>query len=170
MKAVLSGNEIRALLRQANPLVEGCIDAEKQLQVNGFELTVQRVEALTEKGAIAFENTERRIPKSEKLEFNEQGWLFLPQGCYRLILNEIVNIPKDLIAIGKPRSSLTRCGATLETAVWDAGYSGRSEVLLVVLNKNGLNLKRNARVLQLLFLRMSEVKKGYSGVYQHEHK
>lgn len=170
MTAVLSGKEIKEQLKGATPLMEGYIDIEQQLQPNGFDLTVKSVEAITEEGALAYENKERKIPGGEKLEFDEVGWLFLPQGCYKLILNEIVNLPRDLIAIGKPRSSLTRCGATLETAIWDAGYSGRSEVLLVVFNKNGLNLKRNARIMQLIFLRTSEVEKGYSGVYQHEHK
>jgi dUTP pyrophosphatase len=170
MNAVLNGEEIKKRLKQNIPLIENYIDLDQQLQPNGFDLTVQRVEALLEKGAIAYENAERKIPKSEKLEFDEQGWVFLPPGCYRIILNEIVNIPNDLIGIGKPRSSLTRCGATVETAFWDAGYSGRSEVLLVVFNENGLRLKRNARIMQLVFLRANEVERGYSGIYQHEHK
>lgn len=170
MNAVLNSKEIKKQLKQNIPLIENYIDLKQQLQPNGFDLTVQRVEALLEKGAIAFENAERKIPRGEKLEFDQQGWLFLPRGCYRIILNEIVNIPRNLIAIGKPRSSLIRCGATIETAFWDAGYSGRSEVLLVVFNENGLRLKQNARIMQLVFLRADEVKKGYSGIYQHEHK
>ena len=57
----------------------------------------------------------------------------------------------------------------METAVWDAGYSGRSESLLVVYNKKGFDLKKDARVLQLLFFRLDEeVKNGYSGIYQNE--
>ena len=88
---------------------------------------------------------------------------------FKIIFNEIVNIPKNLAAIAKPRSSLLRCGATIETAVWDAGYSGRSESLLVVYNEKGFRVKKNARLLQLLFFRLDgEVKKGYSGIYQNE--
>ncbi|MCX9014076.1 MAG: deoxyuridine 5'-triphosphate nucleotidohydrolase, partial [Candidatus Methanoperedens sp.] len=69
----------------------------------------------------------------------------------------------------KPRSSLLRCGVTIETAVWDAGYSGRSESLLVVFNEDGFRVKKDARVLQLLFYRLGErVSEGYSGVYQNE--
>ena len=75
----------------------------------------------------------------------------------------------NLAAIAKPRSSLIRCGATLETAVWDAGYRGRSESMLVVYNTAGFRLKRNARIMQLLFYTLdAEVEKGYSGVYQNE--
>ncbi len=77
----------------------------------------------------------------------------------------------NLAAIAKPRSSLIRCGgATLETAVWDAGYrGGRSESMLVVYNPAGFKLKKNARIMQLLFYTLNtEVEEGYSGVYQNE--
>ena len=75
----------------------------------------------------------------------------------------------NLAAIAKPRSSLIRCGATLETAVWDAGYRGRSESMLVVYNYAGFRVKRNARIIQLLFYTLEkEVEKGYSGIYQNE--
>jgi len=110
-----------------------------------------------------------RFPDAELLEFGSDGWVHLPQGIYKVIFNEIVNIPRNLAAIAKPRSSLIRCGATLETAVWDAGYSGRSESMLVVYNSAGFRLKKNARIMQLLFHTLnSEVEKGYSGIYQNE--
>jgi dUTP pyrophosphatase len=46
---------------------------------------------------------------------------------------------------------------------------GRSESMLVVYNTAGFRLKRNARIMQLLFYTLdSELEKGYSGVYQNE--
>jgi dUTP pyrophosphatase len=54
------------------------------------------------------------------------------------------------------------------TAVWDAGYSGRSQSLMVVYNSQGFHLQRNARVLQLVFLRLSQETDGYEGAYQGE--
>lgn len=80
-----------------------------------------------------------------------------------------MNIPKNIAAIAKPRSSLLRCGVTIQTAVWDAGYGGRSESLLVVYNENGFRIRKNARIIQLLFFRLGkEVREGYSGAYQNE--
>jgi dUTP pyrophosphatase len=38
------------------------------------------------------------------------------------------------MAIGVPRTSLIRCGVTTETGIWNAGYEGRSESLMVVLS------------------------------------
>ena len=145
------------------------IDPKLQVQPNGIELTLQRVEAHDGPGAIAFDNSERKLPGTKKIDFDEEGWVHLLKGSYKIVFNEIVNIPKNLAAIAKPRSSLLRCGATVETAVWDAGYSGRSESLLVVYNNDGFRVKKDARVLQLLFFRLGgEVDKGYSGIYQNE--
>jgi len=108
------------------------IDAKIQVQPNGVELTLQRVEIHETPGAVAFDNSERILPQTKTICFDEEGWVHLPKGSYKIVFNEIVNIPKNIAAIAKPRSSLLRCGATVETAVWDAGYSGRSESLLVV--------------------------------------
>jgi dUTP pyrophosphatase len=53
--------------------------------------------------------------------------------------------------------------------VWDAGYSGRGEGLLSVLNARGWRLQRGARVLQLVFFRLSTATaEGYKGRYQNE--
>jgi len=71
------------------------------------------------------------------------------------------------MAFGKARSSLIRAGANIATAVWDAGYRGRSEVGLIVYNE-GIWLKRNARIMQLVFIKLSGETKPYSGSYQHE--
>src|SRR5659263_209147 len=166
---MLSHNELIPLINTKPPIVEQMIDPEIQVQPNGVELTLQRVESHDNSGAIAFDNSERKIPQTKNLDFDENGWLHLPKGSYKIVFNEIVNIPKNIAAIAKPRSSLLRCGVTVETAIWDAGYSGRSESLLVVYNEKGFSVKKDARVLQLLFFRLGEeVRKGYCGVYQNE--
>ena len=72
------------------------------------------------------------------------------------------------MALATPRSSLLRCGVTVNTAVWDAGYSGRSQSLLVVYNPGGFRLQRNARIVQLVFFQLSGETEGYNGTYQGE--
>jgi dUTP pyrophosphatase len=166
---MLSHEELVSLVNKEPQLVEQMIEPGIQVQPNGIELTLARVEVHEGSGAIAFDNSERKLPRTKSLDFDSEGWLHLPKGSYKIVFNEIVNIPKNIAAIAKPRSSLLRCGATVETAVWDAGYSGRSESLLVVYNDNGFKIKKNARVLQLLFFRLGEeVREGYSGIYQNE--
>ena len=159
---ILTGSEARGL-------VESMIDPETQTQMCGVELTLQKIERFITAGAVAFDNKERKLPETESLNFDEMGWIDLTAGAYLVTFNEIVNIPKDVTAMARARSTLLRCGATLETALWDPGYRGRSQSLLVVYNPRGLKLKKNARLMQLVFLRLEkEAEKLYSGKYQGE--
>lgn len=169
--AILSKNKLNELILNTPPLIENMVDAKIQIQTNGIDLTLKQIELLDGSGAVDFDNLQRKIPHTSIHEFDDIGWAFLMPGCYKIIFNEIVNIPKNISALAKPRSSLLRCGATLETAVWDAGYSGRSECMLVVHNKSGFRVKKDARIMQLLFFELDEiVEEGYIGIYQNENK
>ncbi|MCX6677416.1 MAG: deoxyuridine 5'-triphosphate nucleotidohydrolase [Methanothrix sp.] len=159
---ILTGSEARGFL-------ESMIDAETQTQMCGMELTLQKIERFTSAGAVAFDNIERELPQTEMMDFAPSGWIDLPAGAYLVTFNEIVNVPKDAAALARARSTLLRCGAGLETALWDPGYRGRSQSLLVVYNPHGLRLKKNARLMQLVFMRLEkEAEKVYSGKYQGE--
>ncbi|MDD1751448.1 MAG: deoxyuridine 5'-triphosphate nucleotidohydrolase [Methanothrix sp.] len=159
---ILTGSEARGL-------VESMIDPKTQTQMCGMELTVQKIERFTSAGAVAFDNIERELPQTEPMDFEPSGWIDLPAGAYLVTFNEIVNVPRDAAALARARSTLLRCGASLETALWDPGYRGRSQSLLVVHNTSGLRLKKNARLMQLVFLRLGkEADKVYSGKYQGE--
>ena len=153
----------------AQALVENMIDTKTQTQMCGIELTLNRVERFTSAGAVAFDNSERKLPQTEPIDFDPSGWIDLTPGSYLVTFNEIVSIPKDVAALARARSTLQRCGASLETALWDPGYRGRSQSLLVVYNPQGLRLKKNARLMQLVFMRLEkEAEKVYSGKYQGE--
>lgn len=166
---LLSSTELRKLIQAQPSLIENAVDVETQIQPNGLELTLKEIKTIEGAGAVDFDNSERKLPDTGNLEFESDGWIHLPPGIYKVLFNEIVNIPMNLAAIAKPRSTLIRCGATLETAVWDAGYRGRSESMLVVYNPAGFRLKKDARIMQLLFYTLdTEVEKGYSGMYQNE--
>ncbi len=154
---------------EASRRVEAMIDPEAQTQMCGVELTLQRIERYLSAGALAFDNKERKLPEAEVVEFDPSGWVEIGPGAYLVTFNEIVDIPRDVAALARPRSSLLRMGASLETALWDPGYRGRSQSLLVVYNSKGLRLKKNARLMQLIFLRLGkDAEKVYSGVYQGE--
>jgi dUTP pyrophosphatase len=153
----------------AQALVENMIDTETQTQMCGIELTLNRIERFTSAGAVAFDNSERKLPQTEPIDFDPSGWIDLSFGSYLVTFNEIVSIPKDVAALARARSTLQRCGASLETALWDPGYRGRSQSLLVVYNPQGLRLKKNARLMQLVFMQLEkEAEKVYSGKYQGE--
>ncbi|NLL89619.1 MAG: deoxyuridine 5'-triphosphate nucleotidohydrolase [Dehalococcoidales bacterium] len=168
MSSVLSKNDIKMLLNGNPPLLEGYLNLEEQLQPNGVDFTLRGICSLQSAGRIAVSNKERVVSKQSALTFDEKGFIHLTPGIYGITYNEIVNLPKNVMALATPRSSLLRCGVTVNTAVWDAGYSGRSESLLVVYNPLGFDLQKDARIVQLVFFRMSGDTEGYNGIYQHE--
>jgi dUTP pyrophosphatase len=162
---ILGKTELTKLL---DGLAGNAVDPQSQLQVNGFELTVARVESFEGPGRIGFSNDDRALPPTKAFEWGEDGWLFLKKGSYKIIFNEFVSIPNDVCAIGLPRSSLLRMGVNVHTAVWDAGYRGRSEALLVVYSGEGFYIKKNARAVQLVFMGLGASQEGYSGRYMNE--
>ncbi|MFC1986047.1 deoxyuridine 5'-triphosphate nucleotidohydrolase [Chloroflexota bacterium] len=168
MTAVLSKLDIHRLLEQKPPLIEGYIDLEAQVQPNGIDLTLHEVALPQSSGKIAVSNSQRQVSDLAPLVFDGLGFIDLMPGVYIITYNEIVHLPNNVMALARPRSSLLRCGVTIDTAVWDAGYSGRSQSLMVVYNSQGFRLQRNARVVQLIFLRLTGETEGYQGVYQKE--
>ncbi len=168
MPAVLSKENIHGLLQQQPPLIEGYINLEEQVQPNGIDLTLREIALLQSSGKIAVSDSQRLVSDLAPLVFDGLGFIDLVSGVYIITYNEIVHLPNNIMALARPRSSLLRCGVTVNTAVWDAGYSGRSQSLMVVYNPQGFRLQRNARIIQLVFLELTKETEGYHGAYQGE--
>lgn len=167
---VLSREQLRELIVDAGrPLLSDYVDLEGQLQPNGFDVTLREISRYVGQGQIGRESGDRKLPELVPLAFDGDGWITLEPDLYHILYNEIVSLPDSLMALGRPRSSLGRSGVTIHTAVWDAGYSGRSTSLLSVLNPEGFRIQRDARVMQLVFFGMaSATATGYAGRYQGE--
>jgi len=169
---LVEGQALRDRLEASPPLVEHLVDAETQIQMDGVDFTLREVARFGEApGEVDFDNSERRTPETIPLEPDGSGWWHLAPGAYWIVYNEIVNIPADMFGLARTRSTLLRSGAQIGTALWDSGYSGRSGSLLVVHHPGGLRLKRDARVLQLVFFALdAPAEKTYAGRYQNENK
>ena len=165
---VLSAAAIRGLLAGERPLVRGLRDPSRQLQPNGVDLTLDAVWRFDGPGALGTEDADRRLPPRVELHGSEDGCFDLSPGPYLARLQEVVDLPTDLMAIGRPRSSLLRAGVGMQNAVWDAGYTGRSEVLLVVYNARGFRVRRGARIVQLVFCRLDSRTTPYRGRFHGE--
>ena len=153
--------------RTGAAFVEDAIDIDTQTQPNGVELTLESAARFLGPGALAFDNAERELPPTEPLPFDERGWLTLDPGAYKVRFNETVSVPLDRYAIARPRSSLLRMGTSVPSALWDSGFRGRGEALLVVHNPHGLRLRQGARLVQLVFFTLpAPVEQPYNGRYQ----
>jgi len=168
MPFVLAKEDIRKLVQSQPPLVEGWLNLKEQLQPNGFDLTLRDMAMLQTAGTIPVDNRQRQVSALAPLVFDGLGYIDLIPGPYLITYNEVVHLPKNIMALAAHRSSLLRCGVTVGTAVWDAGYEGRSQSLLVVHNPLGFRLQKNARIIQLVFFQLSQETEGYQGKYQGE--
>ncbi|MFN8590029.1 MAG: deoxyuridine 5'-triphosphate nucleotidohydrolase [Thermomicrobiales bacterium] len=165
----LGREELLARIQSDRPLLSDYRSLDEQVQPNGIDLSLAEVGMLVGAATLGRTNAERVLPEIQTLPFDDEGWLDLAPGAYQVVFNEIVDLPNDLMALGRPRSSLCRSGAAVVTAVWDAGYRGRSTALLVVSNPAGLRLARDARIMQLVFFTLNTpTAQGYDGVYQGE--
>ncbi|MBU0590901.1 deoxyuridine 5'-triphosphate nucleotidohydrolase [Candidatus Micrarchaeota archaeon] len=141
-----------------------------QFQPAGIDITLKEAYSFKDAGLIDFDNSERKISGVEPIPYQSDK-IHLDPGAYKVIFNEYVRVPKNVAGICLPRSSLLRCGATLECAVWDPGYEGRSEALLVVRNPHGIILKKSAKIGQMVFIRLVEDASSlYEGQYKGENK
>jgi dUTP pyrophosphatase len=156
---VLNGDEIRRL---------GIIESSS-LQPNGIDLSLDTFWRFEAAGSLGRLNDDRFLPSREELAFDSSGWIELHEGTYGIRYAEWVQLPLDCGGLCFPRSSLLRMGLYVPTAVWDAGYGGRGEGLLVVNNHHGVRLQHGARIAQLVVFRLTEpASAGYAGRYQHE--
>ena len=151
-QGVLTREDIAGLMKNNPPLVSDCINSDDQLQPNGIDITVREISSFESKGNLTETNEGRVLSRTIPLAFDGHNGVDLLPGAYLVTFNEIVNLPGDIMALARPRSSLNRCGVSIHSAVWDAGYSGRSQSLMVVYNTHGFRLHKNARVTQLVFM------------------
>src|SRR5437868_3381588 len=146
---MLAGEEMRRLSVVASAVAG-------QVQPNGIDLSVDAVWRWREVGVLAAASEERHLPARDELRFDASGWVDLDAGAYGIRYAEWTAIPSDCGGLVFARSSLLRMGAHVPTAVWDAGYAGRGQGLLVVSSPHGLRLQRGARIVQLVLFRLTE--------------
>lgn len=164
---MLTGEELAR--RQVVLLAEFATEAE-HVQPNGIDLSLDAIWRFTGAGSLGRSSSDRLLPEREGLAFDPDGWISLQAGTYGIRYAERVEMPPDCGGLCFPRSSLLRMGLHVPTAVWDAGYQGNGEGLLVVGDPYGVRLQRGARIAQLVLFRLTEPAAAtYSGRY-HEPK
>lgn len=133
-----------------------------QIQPNGVDLSVGEVFRLGDPpGAILSGGT--KLAARRPIALSDQQPL--APGAYVIRYLERVSIPTGHVGVVYPRSSLLRNGAALYSALWDQGYEGRGESLLVLWHP--LLLPPQTRIGQLVLF-TAEHAEPYNGQWQHE--
>lgn len=147
--------------------INGLLDKNTQIQPAGVDLRVRSIYAFTSRGGVSFRSKD--LPHVREVRKGVGRCWELGPGAYKVRFSEIIQIPEEAIGLCLPRSSLLRSGVDVRCALWDPGYRGRGEALLIVFNPNGFLICDNARVAQLVLIKLiSPPKKLYSGSYLGE--
>ncbi|WP_255151381.1 deoxyuridine 5'-triphosphate nucleotidohydrolase [Halorarius halobius] len=142
--------------RQLDPV------SDEQVQPNGVDLTLDAVFEQTDPGRLGTDG--KTVGERRELD-PENGCYRLDPGGYVARYGETVAVPEGHVGFVYPRSSLMRNSCMLHTAVWDAGYEGRGEGLLVV--HHPVELEPGARIAQFV-LAEADHEGEYAGSYQGE--
>jgi deoxycytidine triphosphate deaminase len=148
---VLQGREIAELLG-------GFIHLPKQVGSSSVILTVKAVERLVGPGALDFGGGERKPAETEPLEPEKErpeepyGWWELGRGRYRLTYNESGSVREGHVGFLLPWREALESGLLHPTVFLPPGSSVPSVVVAV--GAVGLRIKQNARVSELVFLRL----------------
>lgn len=133
----------------------------------GLKLHLDKIFTFRGKGKLYRES--KHLPEVDEVKSNDQNIYVLSPGAYKIRYRELINVPNNAIALAIPRSTLLRMGVTVYTAVWDPGYSGRGEGLMIVFNPNGIEIEAYAQIAQLVFIYMDrKTSFTYRGSYQYE--
>ena len=157
----LTGEEIRRLVVEGG-LVEGYVDLGAQVQPNGFDLTVGKIELVEPTGGGAIGFADRAFPGRRPIDWSQDGSIDLRPGDFYVgWTNETVSMPLDTIGILKPRTSAFTMGLVVLTGIVDAGFRGHIRFGLMACRP--VKVGKNARLVHMTLARLSTETKGYGG-------
>jgi len=164
-RAVWLGSEVKPFINDGDIMDEA-------VQKNGIDLTIDKIIQLM--GCPSFSHNKDYEERCVHMEIEPQsitgldspGWNLGP-GEYVIQWNEKIKIPTLAIGLLLPRSSMLRNGITINGAVWDRGYEGKGQSLMIV-GSNGVLIERFYRAAQMIFIGAIDDGESYEGQYQGE--
>jgi len=165
---ILGVKELLRLVREEK-LVES-LDAEELNKPHGvgFDLRLGKAWRLEGRGFLGVD--ERETPKGVLVgEYSPNGKssVVIKPGDYLLTETvEKVNMPLDLAAFMKPRSTLHRSGIITRTAMIDPGYSGALHPALYNAGPAEVEVELGARYVNVGFIQVKGAGMEYRGQWQ----
>lgn len=123
---ILGHSELRKLLKK-NKLVTNLAERElKDPEGCVFDLRIEKIYSLKGKAFLGID--ERETPDLiEKASYNPKKkttFIFKPGKYYLTKTIEEVNLPENIAAVFKPRTTTYRCGLVIRTGIANSGYHG----------------------------------------------
>ena len=167
---MILGTDILLQLVEQDNLVEGLAARElENPEGAGFDLRVGKIQTLGD-GEAFLGITERKTVDVNLIgEYNvekPQTVIVEPNIYYLVTTVEKINLPADVLALFRPRSTLYRSGLTLFTGNAAPGYSGVLSFGLMNFSGKNFNLELGARVAHVMFYEVKGDTNTYRGQWQ----
>ncbi|MBI2054564.1 MAG: 2'-deoxycytidine 5'-triphosphate deaminase [Candidatus Sungbacteria bacterium] len=165
---ILGISELSRLVKEKK-LVENL--AERELnnpEGAGFDLRLGKLFKLKGRGFLGID--ERETPGVEIIaEYNPektQSVIIKPGEMYLTETYERLNMPIDLLAVAKPRTTLHRSGIFTRVSVADPGYSGTLHPAIFNAGPVEVEIELGARYINVMFFEIKGEASAYRGQWQ----
>ncbi|MEM0356630.1 MAG: hypothetical protein QXV16_00965 [Candidatus Anstonellales archaeon] len=140
------------------------LSKDLQIQQAGIDVTLKEIHYFVGYGSLDLDNKNRRLAKTIPIEI--EGKEHIAPGVYKIKLNEYFKLDRKTIGILFPRTTLLRNGVAIYAGLFDPGFEGYAEVLMHVINPNGVEIYENARIGQIVFIKNTKLLGEYRGIYK----
>jgi dUTP pyrophosphatase len=151
------------------PLIEH-IGSDQIDQIEGTTVDLRLGAIYRPVGSARLMRESRVTPRTEKImdiEDSPDGVYLISGGDYLLFQTiEQVNLPQDLFAYIRPRTTLIRSGIPLETAFISPNYQGRLTVGMKHQGNHEVEIQMGFRILCIAFYPIDGEAVPYRGVWQ----
>lgn len=133
------------------------------IQQQGVDVRVANIKELVGTGMIPAEG-KTQLPQYVDAGKSGPVWA-LPPGYYEVELMEGIHMPNNAALTYKTRSSLVRCGATVESGQFDAGFDTDKAGCFLVVHRS-IIIEKGARIAQVVVHETAPVDNTYNGQFQ----
>lgn len=164
--SVIGAKELKRLITENQIISDFGLGIDKQLQPEGFDLTVREIRQFNSIGKILKEKSVVSETKPAIDMYWDGAW-HLDEGQYQILFNEVLKLPRNVHVFTIQRSSVPRSGCIMHVGSFDAGYTGRG-VMTIFVGKQGITIEKDAALVQAHFFYVIGKNFGYKGQYQNE--
>lgn len=164
---ILNGNDIKKLINE-NSLIENYNKNELYIGSSSVDLSISDKILKIKKTFKTIDLSDPSISENmyEELDIKE-SYNLKPKECIFVILNEKINMPENMIAHIRPRTSLSRLGLYINLQHINSGYSGTLNLELYNMSPHTYKIVPNMKICQLV---VEEITEGITPnlLYQNE--
>lgn len=143
---------------------------EGDSQPNAVDLRISKI--FTHEGIFEVSEEGKDHRKAIEMEPDKDGWFFLKNGTYEIVMENIVSVGEGYAGFVITRSTLNRNGLFITSGLYDSGYHGVMAGALHV-NCGPAKIRKGTRVGQFILFE-AETLSMYQGSYglgkEHDNK